>query len=234
MPSITVILVACLNLLSNRYGATFAIVTTICKLIPVIALIGFGLFFGKENAFSQSFTTVHQSAGNFGVAILATLFAFDGWILVANLGDEIKNPEKRLPQAITFGILLVLVIYLLVSFGVFRSMPAEQIHKLGIGAIPYMADKDFGAIGGKILSIGIIISIVGCMNGKIMTFPRIMYAMARDHELPFAKQLSYLNRNTHPGCVGLTTVTISAIMILFLTLIAFRNYVFSLSIVFMS
>ena len=213
---ITVILVACLNLLSNRYGATFAIVTTICKLVPVIALIGFGLFFGKENAFSQSFTTVHQSAGNFGVAILATLFAFDGWILVANLGDEIKNPEKRLPQAITFGILLVLVIYLLVSFGVFRSMPAEQIHKLGIGAIPYMADKDFGAIGGKILSIGIIISIVGCMNGKIMTFPRIMYAMARDHELPFAKQLSYLNRKTHTPVVSvLTTVTISAIMILF-------------------
>lgn len=213
---IAVIAVGVLNLFSNRYGAGFAIVTTICKLVPVAALIIFGLFFGDQSALGHSIETVHQSAGGFGVAILATLFAFDGWILVANLGGEIKNPSKRLPQAIVLGILAVLVIYLLVSYGVFRSLPATKIHELGTGAIPYMATKDFGAIGGKILSIGIIVSIVGCMNGKIMTFPRIMYAMARDRELPFHKYLAYLNPKTHtPIWCTITTLVIAAIMIIF-------------------
>lgn len=161
------------------------------------ALIIFGLFFGNQSAFGHSLVEVHQTAGNFGVAILATLFAFDGWILVANLGGEIKNPRKLLPQAITLGILAVLVIYLLVSYGVYRSVPAEQIHKLGTSAIPYIANQAFGAVGGKILSIGIIISIVGCMNGKIMTFPRIMYAMAKRGQLPFSKTLSYLHPKSH-------------------------------------
>ena len=212
----TIVLVGILNLFSNRYGATFAIITTICKLVPVAALIIFGLFFGNESAFGQSLVHVHQSAGNFGVAILATLFAFDGWILVANLGGEIKNPRKLLPQAITLGILAVLVIYLLVSYGVYRSVPAEQIHRLGTSAIPYIANQAFGQVGGKILSIGIIISIVGCMNGKIMTFPRIMYAMAKRGQLPFSKTLSYLHPKSHtPIFSTVTELVIVTIMIIF-------------------
>jgi len=174
------------------------------------------LFFGNVSAFGQSLVHVHQSAGNFGVAILATLFAFDGWILVANLGGEIKNPRKLLPQAITLGILAVLVIYLLVSYGVYRSVPAEQIHRLGTSAIPYIANQAFGQVGGKILSIGIIISIVGCMNGKIMTFPRIMYAMAKRGQLPFSKTLSYLHPKSHtPIFSTVTELVIVTIMIIF-------------------
>ncbi|EHO51687.1 APC family permease [Lentilactobacillus kisonensis] len=212
----TIVAVGILNLFSNRYGATFAIITTLCKLVPVAALIIFGLFFGNQSAFGHSLVEVHQTAGNFGVAILATLFAFDGWILVANLGGEIKNPRKLLPQAITLGILAVLVIYLLVSYGVYRSVPAEQIHKLGTSAIPYIANQAFGAVGGKILSIGIIISIVGCMNGKIMTFPRIMYAMAKRGQLPFSKTLSYLHPKSHtPIFSTIAELIIVTIMIIF-------------------
>lgn len=89
-----VCLIGLLNVFPNRYGAAFAIITTICKLVPVAALIIFGLFFGHANALSQSINHVHTTAGGFGIAMLATLFAFDGWILVANLGGEIKNPKK--------------------------------------------------------------------------------------------------------------------------------------------
>lgn len=213
---IAVVFVGVLNLFSNRIGAGFAIITTVCKLLPPAALIIFGLAFGDQHAFGQSIAQVHQTAGGFGVAILATLYAFDGWILVANLGGEIKNPSKRLPQAIVFGILGVMAIYMLVTYGVFRSLPAEQIHKLGTGAIAHLAVKDFGEIGGKILSIGIIISIVGCMNGKIMTFPRIMYAMAKDKELPFQKWLAHLDPETRtPIWCTVATLLIAAIMIVF-------------------
>ncbi|MCQ4965903.1 amino acid permease, partial [Bifidobacterium pseudocatenulatum] len=71
-----------------------------------------------------------QSAGNFGVAILATLFGYDGWILIANLGGEMKNPQKLLPKAIILGICAVLLIYTLITIGVLRFLPVQTIHRL--------------------------------------------------------------------------------------------------------
>ena len=89
-----IILIGLLNMVENRWGAAFQIVTTLGKLLPIIAIVIFGLFYGDQDAFGQTLQTVHHSTGNFGVAVLATLFAYDGWILVANLGGEIKNPPK--------------------------------------------------------------------------------------------------------------------------------------------
>ena len=95
-------------------------------------------------------------------------------------------------------------------------MPANQITKLGENAAPYFAIKMFGSIGGKILNLGIIISIIGTINGKIMTFPRIMFAMARANELPFSKQLAWLHpRMFSPVVSVLTMFSFASILILF-------------------
>ena len=72
----------------NQRGAAFQIATTLGKLLPIAAIIIFGLFYGNQNALGQSLHTITQSTGSFGVAVLATLFAYDGWILVANLGES--------------------------------------------------------------------------------------------------------------------------------------------------
>ncbi|MFD1670719.1 APC family permease [Agrilactobacillus yilanensis] len=209
-------LIGLLNAFENRWGAAFQIITTLGKLLPIIAIIIFGLFFGDQNAFGQTLHSVSQSTGNFGVAVLATLFAYDGWILVANLGGEIKNPQKLLPQAIIFGISLVLIAYTLVSYGVLHFLPAEKIHQLGQQTTVYFANAAFGKIGGRLLNIGIIVSMVGCLNGKIMTFPRIIYAMAEQKQLPFSKQFSYLTRNSHEPVVATVAILVYAsIMILF-------------------
>ena len=101
---IVIALIAGFNLLSNRYGAAFQVITTIGKLLPIAAIIIFGLLFGKANAFNQVATTSGSVTLNgFGMAILATLFAYDGWVLIANMGGEIKNPQKLLPKAIVFS-----------------------------------------------------------------------------------------------------------------------------------
>ncbi|MCF6514732.1 amino acid permease [Lactobacillus sp. S2-2] len=211
-----IVIIGGLNFFPNKYGATFAVITTICKLVPVVAIIIAGVFFGDANGLTESVKTVHASTGTFGVAVLSTLFAFDGWILIANLGGEIKNPQKILPKAMTFGILGVMVIYLLIAFSVLNSIGPNKLHELDTGAIPYIVTKSFGIFGGKILSIGIIISILGCMNGKIMTFPRIMYAMAEQKQLPFSKYLSHLSPKTRiPYFSIIVTLFISAIMIIF-------------------
>lgn len=211
---IVIALIAAFNLLSNRYGAAFQVITTVGKLLPIAAIIIFGLLFGKANAFNQVATTSGSVTLNgFGMAILATLFAYDGWVLIANMGGEIKNPQKLLPKAIVFGIGLVLIIYMLVTAGIFRVVPASLIHRLGDQAAAHFATIAFGQVGGKLLNIGIIISIAGCINGKVMTFPRIMYAMAKNDELPFSKQLSYLNKRMRtPMVATLTVCSIAALM----------------------
>ncbi|GET19004.1 APC family permease [Ligilactobacillus agilis] len=211
---IVIALIAAFNLLSNRYGAAFQVITTIGKLLPIAAIIIFGLLFGKANAFNQVATTSGSVSFNgFGMAILATLFAYDGWVLIANMGGEIKNPQKLLPKAIVFGIGLVLIIYMLVTAGIFRVVPASLIHRLGDQAAAHFATIAFGQVGGKLLNIGIIISIAGCINGKVMTFPRIMYAMAKNDELPFSKQLAYLNKRMRtPMVATLTVCSIAALM----------------------
>lgn len=211
---IVIALIAAFNLLSNRYGAAFQVITTVGKLLPIAAIIIFGLLFGKANAFNQVATTSGSVSFNgFGMAILATLFAYDGWVLIANMGGEIKNPQKLLPKAIVFGIGLVLIIYMLVTAGIFRVVPAGLIHRLGDQAAAHFATIAFGQVGGKLLNIGIIISIAGCINGKVMTFPRIMYAMAKNDELPFSKQLAYLNKRMRtPMVATLTVCSIAALM----------------------
>lgn len=128
----SVILIALMNLFENKISATFSVVTTLGKLIPIAAIIIFGLFWGNQNALSQTVTEVSQSTSNFGVAILATLFAYDGWILIANLGGEMKNPQKLLPKAIILGISTVLVIYTLITIGILRFLPANLIHHLSL------------------------------------------------------------------------------------------------------
>ncbi|MCP0887239.1 amino acid permease [Ligilactobacillus sp. WILCCON 0076] len=210
---LSITFVAIFNLLSNRYGAVFQIVTTICKFVPIIAIIILGLFFGDHNALGQvASSNTGFTGSNFGVAVLATLFAYDGWILIANMGGEIKNPQKMLPLAITLGIGLVLIAYMLVTLGIFRVMPAAMIQHYGEDATPHFATMAFGVLGGKLLNIGIIISIIGCMNGKIMTFPRIMYAMAHNDELLFSKQLSYLNKKMHTPMVSTTVICLIAML----------------------
>ncbi|HIW70061.1 MAG TPA: amino acid permease [Candidatus Limosilactobacillus merdipullorum] len=189
---ITIVLIALMNMLENKVGAAFAIVTTAGKLIPIAVIIIFGIFFGHEHALGQMISQVHQSAGNFGVAVLATLFGYDGWILIANLGGEMKDPQKLLPKVIILGITAVLVIYTLITYGVFRFLSADQIDRLGENTTAYLATAAFGKIGGKLLSLGIIISMMGTLNGKMMTFPRIVYAMAKRRDLPFSRFLAYV------------------------------------------
>lgn len=213
---IMIIAIGLMNFLENNVAAAFSVITTIGKMIPIAAIIIFGLFWGHQDALGQTVSEVNRSTGGFGVAVLATLFGYDGWILIANLGGEMKNPQKLLPKAIILGISSVLVIYTLITIGIFRFIPANMIHSLGENTTSYLATKAFGEIGGKLLSIGIIISMMGTLNGKIITFPRIVYAMARRGDLPFSRLLSYVTpKGKSPIIATVFIIILATIMMLF-------------------
>lgn len=212
----SIITVGLINFLDNKVGAAFSVATTIAKMVPIAAIIIFGIFWGDNNAFGQTISDFNQKNGGFGVAVLSTLFAYDGWILIANLGGEMKNPQKILPKAIIFGISFVLLIYTLITVGILRFIPADMIQRLGENTTAYLAVKAFGNIGGKLLTIGIVISMLGTLNGKIITFPRIVYAMAKRGDLPFSRQLVYLTpKGKSPIIAILAILVLAIIMMLF-------------------
>ncbi|MBM7617632.1 APA family basic amino acid/polyamine antiporter [Weissella uvarum] len=201
-----------LNMLENRVTSAFQVITTSIKMLPIIVLVVYGLFFGKVDALGQTVSQVSSSAhGGFGAAILATLFAYDGWILLGNIAGELKNPRRDMPRAIILGITTIVLAYVGVTYATYRTLPANEIIHLGNNTTFAMATQAFGDLGGRLLSITIIISMWGTLNGKIISFPRMAYAMAKDGLFP--KFLSHLNPKSQEPIRATATVAAMAIAI---------------------
>ncbi|RIO06007.1 amino acid permease, partial [Mammaliicoccus sciuri] len=162
----------------------------------IFAIVVFGLIFGQSGIFGQDVTRLIMNENgtvNFGRAVLATLFAYDGWIMLTSMSGEMKNPQKHLPLAMLIGILTVTFVYVLINVAVFKILPASEVLQFGNEVSAEAATVLFGHIGAKIVNIGLIISIIGTLNGKVMTFPRIPFAMAQDDLLPGSQWVQYVS-----------------------------------------
>ncbi len=185
---ITVIFLAAINSFGTKYGGIVQNAATIGKLLPIILIIVFGIWKGNEEVLNAGSGLTGEIS--MGAAILATLWAYDGWLMVGFVAGEMKNPAKILPKAIVGGILVVTAAYLLVNVAMFHVLPASTIVDLGENSAGRAASLLFGDIGGKLIAIGIAVSIFGCLNGKILTFPRVTYAMAQRKQLPASRFLA--------------------------------------------
>lgn len=177
-----------LNVIGTNLGGFIQSLLTVAKLVPIAMIAVFGIWHGDSHITGMS--SGNSQSISMGAAVLATLWAYDGWMNVGFMAGEMKNPSKTLPKAIITGIAAVMIAYLSVNVALLHVLPASKIVELGPNAAHTAASILFGDIGGKLIAIGILISIFGCLNGKIMTFPRISFAMAEDRLFPGAKWLS--------------------------------------------
>ena len=203
-----------LNLLGSKASGRIQTIATICKLIPIISIIIFGLLQPNPTTImlfpsSTSNTTVESSAlAALGTAMLAAMYGYDGWSNVGTIAGEMKNPKKDLPRAILYGLLVITTIYLLINVAYLLTMPMEQI--AGNGNVPNdVATKLFGPNGGKIITIGIMISVYGTMNGFTMTAIRVPYAMAMKNQIPFKRFWTKLNRFSIPYYSAFVTLILT-------------------------
>lgn len=201
---------------STSWSAFIQNSTTFVKLIPIAVLGIGGLFMGDAPIFNMQLASNPQATG-MGVAILATLWAYDGWIQVSNLAEELENPVKNLPRAIIIGLVAVIITYIVVNMSLFHVVPLEQIAILNEKTAAVASETLFGSWGGRILSLGILISIFGCLNGNILTMTRVPYAMALRGAFPSAQIFSLLHPRfkTPVNSIALKTF-ISAGMVLLL------------------
>ncbi|MFC6274241.1 APC family permease [Levilactobacillus tangyuanensis] len=207
-----------LNFLGARVGGAVQTIALVFKLIPIVIIVGFGLFAPAANTPISIWpiATGHHLGwgGAFASSLLATMFAYDGWINIGNIAGEMKHPERDLPRAIILGLALITVIYTLVNLVFLKTLPIEAI----AGNQNTAADASmrlFGHLGGKLVTIGILISVYGAINGYTLTGMRVPYAMAKEDSLPFSKYLSRLsNRTSVPYVAGLVQLGIALIMML--------------------
>ena len=188
---LTLAFLATMNILGVKYGGYIQTSTAIIKLIPIFAILFFGLAMGEKDIFSA--INVDPVAISFGSAVLSTLWAYDGWILVGNVAGEMKEPKKILPKAIIIGLSVVLVAYLGVNTALLKVLSAERIAELNTGSAGVAAEILFGEWGGKILSIGILISIFGCLNGAVLSSPRVPFAVSRKGDLKYCNWLGKIH-----------------------------------------
>jgi APA family basic amino acid/polyamine antiporter len=207
-----------INFLGAKAGGILQSITLVFKLIPLALIIIFGFLREGQVEFSL-FPVVAGEGRNFmaalGGALLATMFAYDGWIHVGSMAGELKNPQRDLPRAITLGLLLVMVIYLLVNLAFLLSVPVGQIAG-NENAASEAARVLFGDMGGKLITIGILISVYGTINGYTMTGMRIPYAMALENKLPFSHWFKRLSTKTKiPYNSAIFTLVIAVSMMFF-------------------
>ncbi|GCD11418.1 amino acid permease [Clostridium tagluense] len=194
---ISIIFLIVMNCLGAKVGGNIQTVFTIGKMVPILAIIVFGFINGNGGVvrlFPVSVAT-HPIATSLGSALLATMFAYDGWIHVGNIAGELKNPKKDLPKAIIGGLLFVMAAYILINMAYLFVLPASALAATKTPATD-VATLLFGAAGGKVITVGILVSIFGTLNGNILTGMRVPYALALENKLPGSKWLSKLTPKT--------------------------------------
>ncbi|MDJ1153279.1 amino acid permease [Macrococcus caseolyticus] len=204
-----------INIIGSKAGGILQSVTLVVKLIPLIVIIIFGLMNTGDVEVSLAPNTGDTGINFFtaiGAGLLATMFAYDGWIHVGNIAGEMKNPKRDLPLAIVLGLGLVTVIYLLINATFLYTMPIEDL-KGNLSAATDASEMLLGDMGGKLVTIGILISVYGALNGYTMTGMRLPYAMAEKNILPFKESFMKVTNAGIPWFSGLVQVIIGAIMI---------------------
>jgi basic amino acid/polyamine antiporter, APA family len=154
-------------------------------------------FFADANVAGTPSEAGFDLAGFFGLAMIAVFFAYDGWTNVVTVGSEIKNPSRNLPRAMLLGVLGVVALYLLVSFGYLQVLGFE-----GFATSPRTVASDaahvlFGNVGQGLVAAIILVSVFGSLNGITISGPRFYYAMARDGLFP--PSFGRVNRHHVPG-----------------------------------
>lgn len=170
-----------LNYLGVRVGGDIQVALTSLKVLLIGALIVAGLTssHGDSANFHSAMPASPGGVAGFFAALVAALWAYDGWNNAGMLGSEIERPQRNLPIALIAGTLIVMGLYLLTNLAYFYLLSGPEVG----GSARVAADamrRVLGHPGGSMVSIAVMISIFAALNGSILSGSRVPYAMARD------------------------------------------------------
>ncbi len=207
-----------INSLSPIIAGKLQVSTTALKLIPIVlmAVVGtiYGLVVTPDGSTQSILISNFATAGNSNIsalfgAVVATAFAYEGWILATSINSELEDAKKNLPKALIIGTAVVVAAYIMYYIGVAGGASVQSL--MNDGAT--VAFKNvFGKVGGTILNVLIAISCLGTLNGLMVSCTRNMYSLAVRNKGISPETLKQVdpatNMPTNSGIVGLVLCAI--------------------------
>ncbi len=171
-----------INCFATMAAGKFQNIAMFVKLGALAVISIGGLIKGDTvGAITSSASTPVSSAG-FLSALIVVIFAFDGWMVAPSIAHEIKNPKRNLPLALMIAPLIITAVYLAYFLGASALVSPEQLAS-GTDPLQIVATKLFGDIGMKVIMIFVIISVLGTLNGLVLGYIRLPYALAVRKEI---------------------------------------------------
>ncbi|MBA4250216.1 MAG: amino acid permease [Chlorobiaceae bacterium] len=172
------------NYIGVVFGGFVQSLITFIKIFTILLLTVLIFMFGSGSASNiyTGFAVPPEVSSNifvlFGLALAGAFWAYDGWINVTYVSGEVKNPQHNVPKALFLGTLIVIGVYVLINLAYLYVIPVEEMQHSELVAAT-AAEKIFGFAGASIISIAVIISAFGALNGSILSTARVPYAMGR-------------------------------------------------------
>ena len=204
------------NLLGLRMSATAQNILMIIKIGMLVLLISSIFVVPAINqAVASTAVTDFNSMDyvrSFGVALIAVSFTYGGYQQTINFGEEVNEPKKTIPKGIFIGIIIIISLYLAVSYAYYNAIGFEQL-KTSRGIASIVVEKMFGPAGKTVASILLFIAVLAYVNVLLLSNPRVMYAMSHDKILPAAFKKRDEKRDVLT--VSLTVFAAMGIIVLF-------------------
>lgn len=181
LAALYLVILTVLNIYSKWLAGHFQYLSTLIKIVPLLAIALVGLFWhGEVPQLPQNLTPIEPREVGFGwlSALMPLYFAYDGWTVVANIAPEIKNPKRNLSKAFIFGPMMILVLYLIFFYGLTNILGPTYIMTTGNDAVIHATDLIYGPFISKILLVVIIIAVLGVSNGMLLATMRLPQAFA--------------------------------------------------------
>jgi basic amino acid/polyamine antiporter, APA family len=178
--AVAVALIGCVTLVNYRgvtAGAALQKLFTLMKVGALAILVAAAFVSPAHSAPAAAAGPVTLSG--FGVAMIACVLSYDGWVALSFMAGEVKDPKRNLPKALAIGVGLAMLIYVLANLAYLRVLSVAEIAATArVGALA--AERTMGTAGGAFVSFTILMSITGAINGWAMAAPRIYFAQAQD------------------------------------------------------
>ena len=201
-----------INILSPKVAGYFQVSTTVIKLIPLLLMGIVGTIVGLSNGMTISnFTTVVTEIDNpikaLFTAVIATAFAYEGWIIATTINAEIVDAKTNLPKALFFGSIITVITYILYYVGLAGGIENSILMTAGESGPLKAFSNVFGDLGSILLYFFVVISCLGTLNGLMMGVTRGIYSLSvRDmgFKPQLFKQVDQVSNMPHnSGTVGL-------------------------------
>ena len=181
--SIIIVLFVVVNLKGAKDVALWERLTVAIKFAVLCGLSIVGILFLNPSLLTPS---NYPPSSNILYSLAVTFFAFEGFRVITNTAEDMPNPSSTLPKAMISAVVLVMLLYVAISFAVFGNLPVDKVIAAKDFALAQAAVPVFGNVGFTVVTITALIATASAINANLYAVTNVTYQLAKDGELPQA------------------------------------------------